>query len=130
PQILAALEFACLDLSAQHLKSVHGVHTHKLKGGVFPPAYELECYRALAAAFPNDQLRFDPNCTWSTKQGIQFARAIEGINNDYLEDPVWGVEWHAPNPGKDPRAVGHEHPGHGRGRHSPRHHVLGRYSSL
>ena len=26
--------------------------SHKLKGGVFPPDYELECYRALAAAFP------------------------------------------------------------------------------
>ena len=44
-----------------------------------------------AAAFPNDQLRFDPNCTWSNEQGIQFARAIEGMNNDYLEDPVFGL---------------------------------------
>src|SRR5436189_557746 len=76
---------------AQHLKSKHGFKTHKLKGGVFPPAYELECYRALAKAFPSDHLRFDPNCTWSTEQGIQFARAIEGLNNDYLEDPVFGL---------------------------------------
>jgi glucarate dehydratase len=139
-QILAALEFACLDLlgqaweapvseilggrlrdriefasylffrypnpgngkgevrtvrhlvsHAQKLKSEHGFKTHKLKGGVFPPAYELECYRALAEAFPVDHLRFDPNCTWSTEQGIQFARAIEGFNNDYLEDPVFGL---------------------------------------
>ncbi len=139
-QILAALEFACLDLlgqawgapvsevlggrlrdrvafasylffrypnpgngegevrtvshlvsHAQKLKSKHGFKTHKLKGGVFPPAYELECYRALAKAFPMDHLRFDPNCTWSTEQGIRFARAIEGLNNDYLEDPVFGL---------------------------------------
>src|SRR5207249_3301772 len=139
-QVLAALEFACLDLlgqawgtpvseilggrlrdrvafasylffrysnpkngggevrtvnqlvsHAQRLKSKHGFKTHKLKGGVFPPAYELECYRALAKAFPSDHLRFDPNCTWSTEQGIQFARAIEGLNNDYLEDPVFGL---------------------------------------
>jgi glucarate dehydratase len=73
------------------LKSKHGFKTHKLKGGVFPPAYELECYRALAKAFPVDHLRFDPNCTWSTEQGIRFARAIEGLNNDYLEDPVFGL---------------------------------------
>jgi glucarate dehydratase len=139
-QILAALEFACLDLlgqawgapvsevlggrlrdrvafasylffrypnpgngegevrtvshlvsHAQKLKSKHGFKTHKLKGGVFPPAYELECYRALAKAFPMDHLRFDPNCAWSTEQGIRFARAIEGLNNDYLEDPVFGL---------------------------------------
>ena len=139
-QILAALEFACLDLLgqawgapvseilggrlrdrvafasylffrypnpangngevrtvsqlvslAQKLKSRCGFKTHKLKGGVFPPAYELECYRALAKAFREDHLRFDPNCTWSTEQGIQFARAIDGLNNDYLEDPVFGL---------------------------------------
>src|SRR5207237_10673434 len=76
---------------AQKLKSTCGFKTHKLKGGVFPPAYELECYRALAKAFPHDQLRFDPNCTWSTEQGIEFARAIEGLKNDYLEDPVFGL---------------------------------------
>jgi len=76
---------------AQELKSKHGFKTHKLKGGVFPPPYELECYRAIAEAFPGDHLRFDPNCTWSTEQGIQFARAIEGLNNDYLEDPVFGL---------------------------------------
>jgi len=140
-QILAALEFACLDLlgqawrvpiseilggrlrdyvpfasylffrypnpangvgevrtvghliaHAKELKSRHGFKTHKLKGGVFPPAYELECYRALAEAFPDDRLRFDPNCSWSTEQGIEFARAIEGLNNDYLEDPVFGLD--------------------------------------
>ena len=139
-QVLAALEFACLDLlgqawgapvseilggrlrdrvefasylffrypnpkngagevrtvdhlvsHAQKLKSKHGFKTHKLKGGVFPPPYELECYRAIAAAFPGEHLRFDPNCTWSTEQGIQFAHAIEGLNNDYLEDPVFGL---------------------------------------
>jgi glucarate dehydratase len=76
---------------AKSLKSKHGFRTHKLKGGVFPPEYELDCYRALAKAFPDDQLRFDPNCSWSTEQGIRFARAIEDLNNDYLEDPVFGL---------------------------------------
>lgn len=138
-QILAAIEFACLDLLGQQwgvpvseilggrlrdkvefasylffryanprdgsgevrtvaqllahardLKSHHGFTTHKLKGGVFPPEYELECYRALASLGAGDRLRFDPNGAWSTEQAIGFGRAIEDLNNDYLEDPVYG----------------------------------------
>ncbi len=76
---------------ARREKGEFGFTTHKLKGGVFPPAYELECYRALAAAFPRDQLRFDPNCLWSVEEGLRFARGIEDLNNDYLEDPVFGL---------------------------------------
>ncbi len=72
-------------------KSLHGFATHKLKGGVFPPAYELEAYRALASAFPNDRVRFDPNGVWSTEQAISFGLAIEDLHNDYLEDPVYGL---------------------------------------
>ncbi|MGH9328701.1 MAG: enolase C-terminal domain-like protein [Terriglobia bacterium] len=75
---------------AQDLKSRYGFTTHKLKGGVFPPDYELDCYRALASAMPKDRLRFDPNCVWSAEQAIEFGRAIEELNNDYLEDPVFG----------------------------------------
>lgn len=138
-QVLAALEFACLDLLgqawtvpvysllggklqdevpfasylffryanreghgevrrveqvvelAQDLKDEYGFTSHKLKGGVFPPSYELECYRALAAALPNDRIRFDPNAVWSTEQAIKFGQAIEDLNNDYLEDPVFGL---------------------------------------
>jgi glucarate dehydratase len=138
-QILAALEFACLDVLGQRwgvpvsemlggrlrdrvpfasylffrypngdgnhevrtvdqlvheaaeLKRIHGFETHKMKGGVFQPEYELDCYRALAEAFPNDKLRFDPNGVWSTEQAIWFANAIEDLNNDYLEDPVFGM---------------------------------------
>jgi glucarate dehydratase len=139
-QVLAALEFACLDILGQawgvpvcdilggrlrdrvpfaaycffryphpksgdsevrtieqlvdhtcSLKRRFGFRTHKLKGGVFPPDYELEAYRALAAAFPEDSLRFDPNAVWSTEQAIRFGQAIEGLRNDYLEDPVFGL---------------------------------------
>jgi glucarate dehydratase len=76
---------------AQELKKRCGFTSHKLKGGVFPPGYELECYRALARALPGDRLRFDPNAVWSTEQAIEFGRAIEDLNNDYLEDPVFGL---------------------------------------
>jgi glucarate dehydratase len=138
-QVLAAIEFACLDLlgqkwgvpvseilggrlrdrvrfasylffrypdskrggevrtveqlvaEARELKQRHGFTTHKLKGGVFPPDYELECYRALAAALPGDSLRFDPNAVWSAEQALWFGRQIEDLRNDYLEDPVFGL---------------------------------------
>jgi glucarate dehydratase len=139
-QILAALEFACLDILGQawgvpvcdilggrlrdsvrfaaycffrypnprtgegevrtieqvvehagDLKRRFGFTTHKIKAGVFHPDYELEVYRAVAAAFPGDSLRFDPNAVWSTEQAIRFGQAIEGLRNDYLEDPVYGL---------------------------------------
>jgi len=139
-QLVAALEFACLDLLGQRwgvpvseilggrlrdrvpfasylffryphpkslagevrtadqlvahalaLKKAHGFTTHKLKGGVFPPEYELECYRALARALPGDRFRFDPNGAWSAEQAIWFGQQIEEIRNDYLEDPVFGL---------------------------------------
>jgi glucarate dehydratase len=77
---------------ARELKAQHGFTTHKLKGGVFAPEYELECYLALAEAFPGDGLRYDPNAVLSVEQGIRFGRAIEHLRNDYLEDPTWGLE--------------------------------------
>lgn len=76
---------------ARQLKNRYGFTTHKLKGGVFSPEYELECYRALAKAFPGDRVRFDPNGVLSTEQAIWFGQQIEGLNNDYLEDPVYGM---------------------------------------
>ncbi len=139
-QVLAALEFACLDLLGQawgapvseilggrlrdrvsfasygffrypdprtgrgeirtidqvvsgvrEAKTRYGFTTHKMKGGVFHPDYELEAYRAVAAACPGDALRFDPNGVWSTEQAIRFGQAIEDLRNDYLEDPVFGL---------------------------------------
>ena len=77
--------------NAQKLKSLYGFTSHKLKGGVFPPEYELECYRALATALEGDRLRFDPNGVWSTETAIWFGQRIENIRNDYLEDPVFGM---------------------------------------
>ena len=73
------------------LKEERGFVAHKLKGGVYPPDYELECYRALAEAFPEDTLRYDPNCALSVEDSIRFGRAIEDLRNDYYEDPTWGL---------------------------------------
>lgn len=76
---------------ARELKRTHGFTVHKLKGGVFPPEYELECYRALARALPGDRLRYDPNAALSVGQARRFAQAIRDLPNDYLEDPTWGL---------------------------------------
>jgi glucarate dehydratase len=72
-------------------KRLRGFTTHKLKAGVFPQDYELELYRAVAQSFPGDSFRFDPNAVWSTEQAIRFGQAIEDLRNDYLEDPVYGL---------------------------------------
>jgi glucarate dehydratase len=76
---------------ARALKQRYGFTAHKLKGGVFPPAYELECYRAVAEALHGDSFRFDPNGVWSTEQAIWFGQQIEDLRNDYFEDPVYGL---------------------------------------
>ena len=82
---------------AKDLKQKHGFTSHKLKGGVFHPVYELECYRAVADALGTDTMsgdsfRFDPNASWSTEQAIWFGQQIEDIRNDYFEDPVYGLQ--------------------------------------
>ena len=76
---------------AREMKQRYGFTTHKLKGGVFPPEYELEVYGALAASLAGDRFRFDPNGAWSAEQAIWFGQQIEDIRNDYLEDPVFGL---------------------------------------
>ncbi|RZU20343.1 glucarate dehydratase [Kribbella rubisoli] len=76
---------------ARALVDEHGFSVHKLKGGVFPPDYERECFRALAEAFPGHRVRFDPNGAFGVEEAIRFARGIEDLDNDYLEDPTWGL---------------------------------------
>ena len=76
---------------AREMKQRYGFKTHKLKGGVFHPDYEVDAFRALAHAFPNDNVRIDPNGAWSTEQAIRVGHAIEDLRNDYLEDPVFGL---------------------------------------
>ncbi|HEX4228012.1 MAG TPA: enolase C-terminal domain-like protein [Bryobacteraceae bacterium] len=77
--------------NARALKKRFGFTTHKVKAGVFHPDYELEVYRAVATTFPKDRVRYDCNGVWSTEQAIRFGQAIEDLNNDYLEDPVYGM---------------------------------------
>jgi glucarate dehydratase len=78
--------------AARDLKRKHGFRSHKLKGGVFSPDHDLNVYLALAAEFPEDSFRLDPNAAWSVEESIRIGRAIEHVRNDYYEDPCWGLE--------------------------------------
>ena len=77
---------------ARDLVAKYGFKTHKLKGGVFPPEHDIAVFRALAAAFPEANLRLDPNSVWTVEESIRVGRAIQDLRNDYFEDPTWGLE--------------------------------------
>jgi glucarate dehydratase len=94
PGIDGAGEVRTVDQLVQHaldLKRRYGFSVHKLKSGVFPTRYEIDCYRALAEALPGDRLRYDPNGALSVESAIEFATAVQDLTNDYLEDPTWGL---------------------------------------
>jgi glucarate dehydratase len=74
------------------LKQRYGFTSHKLKAGVFPLRHELEVFRAVADAFPEDRVRIDPNAAWSVEDSIWFGQRIENLNNDYFEDPTFGMQ--------------------------------------
>ena len=76
---------------ARALRDRYGFATHKLKGGVYPPRYEIACFRALADAFPDDQLRYDPNGVLTVHESVRIGQEIADLRNDYLEDPTWGL---------------------------------------
>ena len=77
---------------AKDLVAKHGFTSHKLKAGVFAPEHELEVFKALAENFPGHRFRIDPNAAWSVEEAIKIGQSIEHINNDYFEDPTWGLE--------------------------------------
>jgi glucarate dehydratase len=76
---------------AKRLVDGYGFTALKLKGGVFPPAEEIEAIRALRAAFPDHPLRLDPNAAWTPETSLGVARDLAGVL-EYLEDPTPGIE--------------------------------------
>jgi glucarate dehydratase len=76
---------------ARRMIDLYGFRSIKLKGGVCEPAHEIECIRALHAAFPGVPLRLDPNANWSLQTSIACAPALDELL-EYYEDPCPGLE--------------------------------------
>lgn len=76
---------------ARRMIALYGFQSIKLKGGVFAPAHEIACIRALRAAFPSLPLRLDPNANWSLETSIAAAEELDELL-EYYEDPCPGLE--------------------------------------
>ena len=76
---------------ARRMIGLHGFQSIKLKGGVFEPAHEIACMRALHAAFSGLPLRLDPNANWSLGTSIQAASELDELL-EYYEDPTPGLK--------------------------------------
>ena len=76
---------------ARRMIELYGFRSIKLKGGVFEPAHEIACMRALHQAFPGLPLRLDPNANWSLPTSIAAAPELDELL-EYYEDPTPGLQ--------------------------------------
>ena len=76
---------------ARRMIDLYGFESIKLKGGVFEPAHEIACMRALHEAFPGLPLRLDPNANWSLDTSIRAAAELDELL-EYYEDPTPGLQ--------------------------------------
>lgn len=86
-----ALDSTGLVKQAKKIIEEYGFQAIKLKGGVFPPAQEVEAVKALREAFPTLPLRLDPNAAWTVETSKWVAKELDGIV-EYLEDPAPEIE--------------------------------------
>jgi glucarate dehydratase len=86
-----ALDSSDIVSQARKIINDYGFKAIKLKGGVYPPAQEVQAIKALHAAFPNTPLRLDPNAAWTVETSKWVAKELDGIL-EYLEDPTPGIE--------------------------------------
>jgi glucarate dehydratase len=76
---------------AKKMIGIYGFESIKLKAGVFDPMEEVEAIYALRKAFPNHQLRIDPNSNWSLETSLKVASKLDGYL-EYYEDPTPTLE--------------------------------------
>jgi glucarate dehydratase len=76
---------------ARRMIERYGFQSIKLKGGVFEPAHEIACMRALHEAFPGLPLRLDPNANWSLETSLRAAPELDELL-EYYEDPTPGLQ--------------------------------------
>jgi glucarate dehydratase len=86
-----AISPAQIVAQARRMIELYGFQSIKLKGGVFEPAHEIACMRALHEAFPGLPLRLDPNANWSLETSIRAAPALDELL-EYYEDPTPGLQ--------------------------------------
>ena len=96
-----ALDPGGIVAQAKRMVDAYGFTAIKLKGGVFPPAQEIEAVRALREAFPGHPLRLDPNAAWTPYTSLKVARELDGVL-EYLEDPTPGIDGMAAVAGQAP----------------------------
>lgn len=75
----------------------------KIKVARFPYAYEAARLREAADAAPHVRFRLDANQSWSPLIALAFAREVEGLPIDYIEEPVRA---HEPIPTAWPESIG------------------------
>jgi glucarate dehydratase len=83
----AALDPEGIVRQAEAMVQAFGFKSIKLKGGVYPPDIERDTLIALAKAFPDLPLRFDPNAVWSLETARTYGPQLQPYL-EYLEDPV------------------------------------------
>ena len=86
-----AISPAQIVAQARRMIELYGFQSIKLKGGVFEPAHEIACMRALHEAFPGLPLRLDPNANWSLETSIRAAPELDELL-EYYEDPTPGLQ--------------------------------------
>ncbi|MFI0709841.1 glucarate dehydratase family protein [Streptomyces inhibens] len=87
----AALDPAGVVAQARRFADTYGFTSFKLKGGVFEPAQEVAAVKALAAEFPGQPLRLDPNGAWTVATSLTVADELHDVL-EYLEDPASGTD--------------------------------------
>jgi glucarate dehydratase len=76
---------------ARQMIDLYGFDSIKLKAGVFDPDAEADAILALKAAFPEHQLRIDPNSNWTMATSLRVAEKLAGCL-EYYEDPTPTLE--------------------------------------
>jgi glucarate dehydratase len=71
---------------AEAAHSHYGFRDFKLKGGVLPGTFEMECVCALAEQFRQARITIDPNGAWSLEESIALCRDKQNVLA-YAEDP-------------------------------------------
>ena len=77
---------------AQELKAEYGFTSHKLKGGVFPPGLRARVLpRAGRGVARRQRSATTPTPRCRSRRRSASAGRSRTCNNDYYEDPVWGL---------------------------------------